>query len=239
MGRCDHDVYGHRIPPSGAFMIPLTVTLSLTSPPAFAEGTPLRLDGLLMGALGHVLGRAHSSGWVGSDEVEAHPLPLARVELPDGRWWWAASALTLLGPEEPRYRHKRPALDMLETYSDARTVCVAAGPDKAMRLPYYVRPEMGTLAFTCIGDIDEVSELVRAIVSVGKHVDGGHGWVDPARSTVVPGGPDLDAYRTGELRPVPMDVWTPPLRARFVVRDQPLRPPYWRKTETEPVWVRF
>jgi len=220
-------------------MIPLTVTLPLVSPLAFSEGAPIRLDGLLFGALGHVLGRAHPSGWVGNDEVEAHGLPLARVELPDGRWWWAASALTLIGPEESRHRHKRPALDLLEIHTEARTVCVSAGPDKALRMPYYVRPEMGVLPFTCVGDLDMVTELVRAIVSVGKHINGGHGFVDTERTRVVPGGPDLDAYRLGDLRPVPADVWSPDMRGRFVMRYQPLRPPYWRQIDAEPVWARF
>lgn len=219
-------------------MIPFTVTIRLCSPIAVADAMPLRLDGLLMGALGCAMGSAHPDGWVDPAEVYAAPLPLARVEA-GGTWWYAASALPLSGPEVLHHRNRRPPVDEAERLTRVKSLNVAAGCDKALRVPYWTRPEMMTLRFTGVGDIAEVARILAHLTSVGKHGNAGHGWIRWHDGIeVTEGGPALDAYRSPEVRPVPVASLARAPAGRHAIRSQPVRPPYWSKVGAVPCWVR-
>ena len=216
-------------------MKPLTVTAALAKPPACDQ--PLYLDGLLLFALGAEMGCAHPSGMVEPEAVyaaaEGGEMPLARVDTPAG-WWWCASAAHLVGPERREHLVRRVALDAYARLTDRGSVGHKAGPDKMLRMPFFYRPSMLSLAWTCVGDLDRVTELLARVPSVGRHTTHGWGWV---RSwTVHEGGPGPSAYATDlRLRHLPADV-DPDVSgvSRWTSRRMPLRPPYYRRTEGVP-----
>lgn len=211
-------------------MTPLTVTAELLTPPVLS--TPIRLDGVLWAAW-----HAREYGGDLGPAVPDAPLPLARVEPPGlaGAWWWAASAVLPDGPEALHHLHRRPPLDMLAEYTDARSVNVGNGPDKALRIPKYRRIGMTVLTWTAVGDVEEVAALLRHVPALGQTRTHGHGWVSRWRVEV--GGPPLREYaRDVRLRPLPVEAVTvAPDRA--VRRLAPLRPPYHDRAAAVPCWV--
>lgn len=211
-------------------MIALTVTAELASAPVVT--TPLRFDGLLWAAWHARLSVQTGQDW--PDPVPDAPLPLARVETPHG-WWWAASAVAPTGPESMHHAHRRPAIGELLDWSAARSVNIAAGPDKALRIPHYRRIAMLSLTWTCVGDRAGVADLLGYVPGVGGQRTQGHGWV--RRWTVGPAGPGLDAYRTDvRLRPLPVEA-VDTLPDRVSRRMVPLRPPYYDRAAAVPCWV--
>lgn len=208
---------------------PLTVTARLMTPPACDRA--LFLDALLYAAVGETLGREAPGGW--ADVPEDPALPLARVETPAG-WWWAASAVTPWGPEAQAHTNRVPALEAYDRWTSARSVNVAAGPDKRLRVPHYYRPAMTTLRWTCVGDYAGVRALLPLVLGVGRLRGHGYGWV--AEWRVERGGPSADAYATDlGLRHIPaaLDVRLP---ARASRRQIPLRPPYHDRARSVPCW---
>lgn len=206
--------------------VPLTITAELASPPMVVG--PLLLDAILYFATGCRLGSAHPSGRVEREEVDAVDLPLLRIESGAG-WWWAASQATPHGFEEAVHTHKRAPLHQAVLLTAAKSVNVAAGPDKSLRKRRYTRPEMTHIRWMCIGDPDEVRALLRYVPAVGAQTTHGHGWV--VKWSVEDGGPDDLAYATDvSLRHIPVDV-LPSLPRSCTVRSMSLRPPYWDRSE--------
>jgi hypothetical protein len=215
----------------GDRVIPLTVTAILDTAPVVDR--PLYLDALLLAAIGERMGADRPDGWAAEADVIAASLPLARVESPYG-WWWAASAVTPRGPEAPGHLNRVPLVEEAGRWTAQRSLNQAAGPDKRLRKPYYSRPAMLSLTWTCVGEPREVAELLTRIAGVGALRGHGHGWV--RGWTVEPGGPPLAAYASDvTLRHLPAE-----LRVRLdgdVARRQiPLRPPYHRRRDAVPCW---
>lgn len=203
-------------------MTPLTVTAHLMSPPIVTG--PLYLDGMLLAAIGARMGAAHPSGWADEALVLAEPLPLARVETAHG-WWWAASAVVPFGPEARGDLNRVPLVEEAGRWMAARTVNQQSGPDKRLRMPYYYRPGMLRLTWTCVGDPAEVKTLLGRVSGVGRVTGHGHGWV--ARWTVELGGPALAEYaRDLRLRHLPATTPPPPAGLAWRQHQIPLRPPY-------------
>lgn len=209
-------------------MTPFTVTAHLSTPPVITG--PLMLDSALLWGLGATLGREHPSGWAADEDVEAAAedggLGLARV-----RDWWACSQVTPWGPEQRLHLHRRPGLEVTERYTGTRSVNVAAGPDKALRRPFFVRIAMRRLVWTCVGEEARVRALLSRVPSVGAMVAHGHGWVE--RWEVERGGPPIGAYSEDvRLRHLPIEA-VPQASLMLIGRTarklMPLRPPYWRR----------
>lgn len=213
-------------------MTPLTVTAYLATPPVLDR--PVCLDGVLLGATGAAMSAA-AGEWLDDATVIAHGLPLARVETVAG-WWWAASALLPWGPEQRGDLNRVPLVDEAARWTTARTITQGSGPDKRLRVPYYTRPAMLSLTWTCVGDADAVGRLLLRARGIGRHVKHGHGWV--TRWSVERGGPAVEEYgRSLELRHLPVALEPALPVGRDVGRRRvPLRAPYHALAAAVPCW---
>lgn len=218
-------------------MIPLLVECELDAAPLGRR--PWYLDALLYWAIGERLGDAHPSGRADPAEViaacDAGALPLARVDTSAG-WWWAASAVWPQGREQMVHAHRRPPIELYRDLTAARSVNVASGPDKALRIPVYRQLDQRRLRWSCIGDEDAVRALVERIPALGSRRTQGHGLVRPGSWRVRPdrSGPALAAYaREVRLRHIPIALAPSALvpGARVARRALPLRPPYHGRGE--------
>lgn len=210
-------------------MTPLTVTAELLSAPI--ADRPLYLDALLWAAVAERAGRSAPAGW--AELPDERDLPLARVETPHG-WWWAASAVVPSGPEAVGHLNRVPLVEEAGRWTPARSLNQGAGPDKRIRRPYYSRPGMRVLSWTCVGDPAAVGSLLALVPAVGSLRGHGHGWV--RRWEVARGGPELAAYATDvRLRHLPAELQVR-LDGAVARRQLPLRPPYHRRREAVPVW---
>lgn len=208
-------------------MTPLTVTAHLSTPPVVDR--PLYLDALLYAGVGETMGAEREDGWAAEEDVLDQLLPLARVETAYG-WWWAASAVVPLGPERGGHLNRVPLVEEAGRWTTARTLNQAAGPDKRLRRPYYYRPGMTVLTWTCVGDPGAVAALLERVSGVGALRGHGHGWV--RRWTVSVGGPPVGAYASDlALRHLPVEVRPVGLPSQVVRRQVPLRPPYHRRRD--------
>jgi hypothetical protein len=227
-------------------VIPFEVVASLQSPANPASG-PILLDGILCAGLGGRLGSQEPGKWAGPEKVtaavEAGALPLGRIEAV-GTWWYAASQATPQGREEVRHLHKRLPQTFYERYTSTKNINIATGPDKSLRLPYYLRPDWLTLRWFCVGDPVEVAALLWRVGGVGKVTTHGNGWVrqwrlstgqvvEPLRWRGQEAGwevqaPALPAYATDlKLRHLPVSKQPAlPVGSRVQRRWLPLRPPY-------------
>ena len=219
-------------------MRPLLVTAALRSP--VATGNPLMLDGILYAGVGRRAGDTADGGWASPREVYGQPLPLAKVELPDGRWWWAASQASPRGPEALTHSHRRPPTMEAARWTSARSINRATGPDKALRAAVYYRPQWMRITWSAFGDPEAVRGLLAWVPAVGPRTSQGWGWVDYWQ--VAGGGPPLDAYRTHVgLRHLPADHAERlgdelVLPERCTLREMPLTPPYYGRARSVRVW---
>jgi hypothetical protein len=213
-------------------VIPLTVIAHLGSP-AILPG-PLALDAPLYAGVGRRAGALEPSGWADFAAAFDEPLPLARVETPAG-WWWAVSAAVPVGPEALAHAHRRPCLEAAARWTSARSVNVAAGPDKALRLPLYYRPGQLALTWTCVGEAAGLLDLLCRVGGVGGRTSHGWGWVD--RWTIAEGGPPLADYATDlRLRHLPAATRPQLPEGHAVSRLLPLRSPYYDRSAAVPCW---
>lgn len=212
-------------------MTPLTVRAHLDTPPVLDR--PLYLDALLQAGLGEAMGRGREDGWEDPEVVQGAPLPLARVETPHG-WWWAASHVLPAGPEQQGHLNRVPLVEEYARWTDARSVSHGSGPDKRLRVPFYYRPGMLLLEWTCVGDLRQVARVLAHVPGVGRLRGHGHGWV--RRWEVVPGGPSLEDYGHDlALRHLPAEMRVTLPRA-VMRRHMPLRPPYYQRRDAVPCW---
>lgn len=196
------------------------MTAVLATPPVVTG--PLMFDGVLIAGMGYRLGRAHPSGWVSPEMVATHRLPLAQIE-DRGLWWYACSQITPAGGEQGMHKHRRPPTDLYARFTTARTVNHSCGPDKALRIPGYYRPGMLELTWTCIGDRDEVADLLTGVPSIGKYATDGWGWVRRWHVEQVDAAED---YTDPRVRHVPF-ASVVAFPARYTQRLMALRPPYY------------
>jgi len=160
-------------------VIPLTVVAKLSSPIAAYPG-PLLLDGILCSGYGGKLGSRRADKWedpaVVCKNVQDGALPLERVTV-GNYWWYAASQALPQGKEILRHLHKRIPQMLLEGYTTAKSVDIATGPDKSLRIPQYLRPGWLTIHWSCVGDPDEIADLLWRVPSLGRQSTHGNGWV--------------------------------------------------------------
>ena len=209
----------------------LTVTAHLSTPPALTW--PLMLDAILLAGMGAKLGAAHPSGWAAFDDILAESLPLARVE-GAGHWWYACSQITPHGTQTLDYTNRVPMVEQAARLTDARSLNVAARPDKRLRTPVYYRPGMLELTWTCVGDAGRVADLLQYVPGIGKMRTHGRGWVQ--RCAVTRGGPSIDTYSRPGTRHVPAALDMVPSEGITTRRHLPLRPPYWMRRDAIECW---
>ncbi len=203
---------------------PFTVEATLASPVVTTH--PILLDGILHFAAASAVGARAPGGWAGDAEVGALRLPLARCHHHE-LWWYAASQATPFGREEKHYLHRRPATDAATRWTNARSIGIGGGPDKALRVPVFRRLQMRRLCWTGYGDPDEVARLLQWVPGIGDNSTHGHGWVQ--RWDVRRGGPPFLAYMEDlRLRHLPAQLVGDDIRwtGRVARKLLPLTPPY-------------
>jgi hypothetical protein len=203
------------------------------------------LDGLLLWGEAARAASTSAAGWIPEEQALALPLPLARVTMPDGRWWYACSAASPPSPIEKKqhttYVNRRPDMAMFQVLTTAKSIDERAGPDKLIHKPRYIWPFWLTMEWTCIGDPVAIRRALSFVHGVGPGVPQGVGTVRPLGLgwdvAEDPTAPPLDAYRTdARLRPLPIDVAPPPPVASFTRSPMALRPPYWQRGVRELCW---
>ncbi len=164
-------------------------------------------------------------GW-----IEA-PLPFEQRGR-GNKWYWACS-FNIAPPvtEYTTYWHRRFD-DELERYIDFQgrrgKVAESSGQYKAYRMPLNVLLFAGALEWYAVGDLDEVRELCRGIMALGKKPAQGFGIVE--RWEVMPWPEDWSESWNGRVtRAIPMEMGLPPGVERANVRLYGTRPPYWRR----------
>ena len=218
-------------------MIPLRVTAEMLSAPEL--GAPVALDAILLWCLGAEAGAAREDGWADPADVYAgaeQAMPLARVEGPGG-WWWACSDVAPSGRESKTHLHRRPPISLYEEWCpDVRSVGIGAGPDKALRVPHFLRPAMRTLTWTAIGDAARVRALLAHSPGVGRRTAHGCGMVTAWRVEAADG-PALAGYASDpQLRHLPVEAVAPgAYPARWRRYRLPLRAPYHDRGASVPV----
>lgn len=131
-------------------------------------------------------------------------IPVARDTDPStGHWWFQCSAP--VGDVARRFHsHTHRRFDEAEASSRVpervRTVLTAGGPYKAYR-NQHARELVPALAWSCVGDGDEIDRLLRRCANIGRGHTHGYGQV--VRWEVTPGDDaTLHAARFG--RPLPV-----------------------------------
>ncbi len=215
-------------------MIPLLVIAELAQPAILKQ--PPMLDGILLAGVAQLASAELPSGIMDLAEADRLPLPLARVETPDG-WWWAASQASLVGPEGVAWAHRRHAGHLGELLPGVKLIDTGGGPDKSLRQPLYYRVEMTRLAWTCIGDPEQVGRALSYIGGIGHRRAHGWGWVRQWTVQPDPDGPTLKDYEQNvRLRHIPVTAMPTPPRGRVALRMVPTRPPYHRFGEAVQCW---
>lgn len=211
---------------------PLTVTAELLSAPILDR--PVYLDGLLLAGLGELLGSGRADGWEDPERICSFDLPLDRVTTPYG-WWWAASGVIPHGCQQVGHLNRVPLVEEAGRWTRQKSINQASGPDKRLRRPYYYRPEMLSLTWTCVGHPSGIAELLARVPAVGQVRGHGHGWI--GRWRVERGGPALEAYgRDIRLRHLPAEMPFDRSVGAVTRRQLPLRPPYHRRAQAVPCW---
>ncbi|MEG3070991.1 MAG: hypothetical protein RQM92_09455 [Candidatus Syntrophopropionicum ammoniitolerans] len=122
--------------------------------------------------------------------------------------------------------------DHMERYIDFKSrrgkVDESSGRLKAYRMPLNILLFAGALEWYAVGNLGEVQELCRGIVSVGKKSAQGYGFVDCWE--VVPWPEDWSESWNGRItRALPAEQGLPPGVKVANMRQYGIRPPYWRR----------
>lgn len=188
-------------------MIPMRVRAHLATGIAHAAPWGIALDGLLAAQLweNHKAacrenGQPYTRAMESSDPPDL-ALPLARCEPANGPWHWAA---TCAWPEKPgrlevhTWTGRVDARDLEQVSTSLpKTVSGRQGRYRARRMPLLVTP-CTSVVWHAIGDIDQVTELLAPVVSIGKKRSTGEGHV--LRWEVEPA-PEVDEATAAHLNP--------------------------------------
>ena len=220
-------------------MQPLKITAHLTTPPA--GGPVFMLDGLVLFGEAARIGSQTPGGWLPEEIANVLPLPIARVEIQDGRWWYACSAAVPPSTQQSvRHVNRRPDHDALLRFTTARSVDEFAGEDKQLRRPRYYWPEWMKIEWTCIGDMEPIARALSFLHGIGQGVPQGQGAIRMENGWMVepdPTGPVLAQYEwDARLRPLPADRTAYPIARRVLRTPMPLVPPYWDRSKNEDCW---
>jgi len=208
---------------------PLKVTFTFTSPVVRDSEFPLHLDALIAWCVSEEAQSVGSSNpWKDAENLE-HVLEKAHA--PDGQWVWKASVLSFTPRSErhlmnmirkcdPLFYMKGYDSGLIEGRSRSG-INSGSGQERAYQflMPYQW---MECAEAWCIGDQEELEDLLKLLPAVGKLSRNGFGAIN---KVVVE--EDRDAERLWQRRVVP-----PGLEGQgieyFPVK-QCIRAPYWRK----------
>lgn len=189
------------------------------------------LDSLLGAVLAERLGvppAAHEG------ELVPLAIPIARAAV--GEYYLASFGEFEVERREIRYTHKRFPVEEAQMYGrDIRTLRINAGPSKGFRIPYEALTLVGdVIDWWCIGDSDDIRDLLGSVRHLGKRrgVGYGHvvGWtVEPCK----PWGEGFPVARDGRpLRPLPW--WCPAgLDLEGALTRSAYDMPYWLESRAD------
>lgn len=168
------------------------------------------------------------------DEVRPIEIPIARS--PCGRFHLASFSDGRVESRERRWVNRRFPLAEAQAFGDAKLkrVLLSGGPSKSYRLPLEtLHLEHDLLTWWCVGDHEQIADLLRSVWYLGKKRSTGKGRV--RRWDVTPCTPWGEGFpvvsREGKpLRPLPLD-WP------GLVDPEPgmrvLTYPYWIRSREE------
>lgn len=222
--------------------VPLQVRAHLAAGIAQASPWGIALDGILaaeLWAAQKATWLANDLTWTRARDHDNPPdldLPLARCELADGLWHWAATSALPEGDPSRTDIHtwtgRTDARDLEQVAVGLpQVVSERQGRWRARRMPLLVSP-CRSVTWQAVGDPIAIRGLVEGVGSIGKKRTSGEGQVLSWEVTVVPG---LDPVHAAHLhadgtlgRPTPTACLThlpTPLQTGGTGRAG-LRPPY-------------
>lgn len=214
-------------------MIPLAITASLSGAVSLPHG-PLALDGLLAWAVATRMGKPPAS-------VEMIPIEIPVEREPGGRFHLCSFSVGENELAEHRWINRRfptPEAQLMGG-PKLRRIDVRAGAQKSYRLPLEAEHQSNDeLRWWCIGEPEEIRELLALVGYLGKRRAVGNGrvarWlVEPCE----PWGAGFPVVRLDgmPLRTLPLD-W-PGVAADADVGVNTLTYPYWQHHSEEPCFV--
>lgn len=222
--------------------VPLKIVMTLGSP-IYATGQPLHLDALLSYLrIRHEPGQSHgphAAAWE-PGEADEPSLPLDRIR--DGsRWWWRASAVEINGAGSRQFWGKRFDREHLAEIAmgKATQVVTSLGPLKDMKVPVEA-VFLPSLTWYAVGERSRVYDGLRRLRFLGKKGSQGYGEitslsVERVEVDLADFASDWVRIDGGTSRParnLPAE-WS--RRHGLQVDGEitaPLRPPYWRRSES-------
>jgi CRISPR type IV-associated protein Csf3 len=215
-------------------MSPLRIEWTLDTPWC-PPANPIHLDGLIAWAK---VDRAIANGEAFEDYDEILcDLPFAKHETPTG-WVWQASMLMpgKVSAVERRYlTSKTPVADILSSTGKAGEASVIEGGRATIDTQrdyfkpsalHYTLEYVDTITAWCVGDVDEIVELLGRIKTIGKKGRLGHGRIVGDAKVEIED--YAFEYWKRRLLPEAQDGY-------FPVNGR-LRPPYWKGNDTGVVW---
>lgn len=168
-------------------------------------------------------------------EAELAPLAIPIAREPGGRFYLASMGQCAVDRRELRYTNKRFPIEEAQMVGRAlRSIRINAGPAKSHRIPYETALLVDDrIDWWCIGDMDEIAELLTHVLHLGKRRGIGLGRV--AEWTVEPCVPwnSFPVVRDGTaLRPLPTD-WLGLDQERVILQHATLDMPYWMESRAE------
>ena len=214
--------------------VPLRVTARLSGPVA-VSGRPVALDALLASA------KAIVEGALPPDPHEVNDMDLPLKKEPKGRFYLASFAFFEVESVEGRHVNKTNVVHEATWLGSKKrkSINVKAGHDKRWRIPmevYHLRGD--EMRWVCIGDQQEVAELLDLVRSVGKKRGVGVGRVAEWRvERIEPWGDGCPVVAPDgtPTRNLPPD-W-PGLGKHVALAMEPLTFPYWMREFAEMVAV--
>lgn len=226
--------------------VPLRIQWELATPwhpPALG----LHLDGLLA----HAVVQRKMADLDATDESQAkltfadliRDLPLSRFETDGGtqgdRWVWMASLLQgdVVGSERRYMTTKTPVQSIADLTAEGllskkggSKVDTVRGPYKAGSM-HITLQHVKTLTAWCVGDPDQIADLLGDIHALGGKTRLGHGRILEKAGQLFTMDEDAEAFEHWKRRLMPIEM---PGYASVIA---PLRSPYWARDTAVPAWA--
>jgi hypothetical protein len=169
-----------------------------------------------------------------SSAEQCEPIEIPVQREPGGRFHLCSFGSGKLIEHDLRYVNRRAPVEQYQRYGVTGRVQIQGGPDKSYRIPLEVGfLEASRLTWWCVGDREQIADLLSGVFFLGKKRNVGLGRVE--RWSVDPCEPwdGFPVVRGGKpLRPLPLD-W--PLLVEPPIAYRTLTYPYWDHVAEEAV----
>lgn len=164
--------------------------------------SPLALDSLLASQVAMRLGLPPPSS---AEQCQPVEIPVQRE--PSGRFHLCSFSYGKLVEHDIRYVNRRAPIERYQEYGVTGRVQIHGGPDKSYRLPLEVGfLEHSRLTWWCIGDREQIADLLSGVFYLGKKRNVGLGKVERWSIEPCDTWPGFPVVRDGNpLRTLPLD----------------------------------